>query len=85
MAGSRASISGINYFFLDGWKLMSPRRGAHVNSAGEVRSRNQAGSTRAREGGRRNIESRVIGPTRLNAPSMRLMPDHGALIALCKS
>lgn len=35
--------------------------------------------------GRRNIESRVIRLARLNARSMRLMPDHGALIALCKS
>jgi len=40
---------------------------------------------KARGGGRGNVESRVIGPARLNAASMRLMPGHGALIALCKS
>lgn len=61
---------------------------AHVNSVSEGSFAEQSSARGRGEGsggGRRNIESRVIGLARLNARGMRLMPDHGALIALCKS
>lgn len=84
-----ASVSWINYVFLDDWKLMSSEV-AYVNSASEglfvEQSLARIVTGEARGGsGRRNIESRVIGLARLNARGMRLMPDHEALIALCKS
>lgn len=60
--------------------------GAYVNSASEGSFTERSLADEGRSGGdRRNIESRVIGLARLNARGMRLMPDHGALIALCKS
>lgn len=62
---------------------MRERATAHVKF--RRRRRRSIGRTNERGWKRGNIGSRVIGATRLNAPSIRLMPGHGGLIVVCKS
>lgn len=79
-----------NQLLFSGWlKINELRRGSREFCQwrlvrGTKFSEGRAGEGRS-GGGRRNIESRVIGLARLNARGMHLMPDYGALIALCKS
>lgn len=79
-------ISENNYIFPDDWINELQYTYVSCVSEGSLAEWNLARIALAKsEGDRRNIESRVVGLLRLNARSMCLMPDHEALIALCKS